>query len=178
MNVLIMADLHLDHWADAGRNPFAGILPVLRHLDALIIVGDLAGDPERNWPPILSRITRLVSPARVWVIPGNHDYYNATLNDDVLTRIAIEAGANLAQKRVLTFGSCRLLCCTRWTDFALTGDSEAAMDCAATRMLDYTRVRRSAGGLSAPRIRMIFTAIISTGSRGRWPVPGTERPLS
>ena len=150
MNVLITADLHLDHWADAGRDPFAGVLPVLRHLDALIIAGDLADDPERNWPSILSRITRVVFPARVWVIPGNHDYYGAALDDGVLTRVARDVGVNLAQKQVLTFGSCRLMCCTLWTDFALTGDSEAAMDCAAIRMLDYTRVRRPGGGLIRP----------------------------
>lgn len=50
MNVLITADLHLDLWARAGRDPFAGIVPVLRDLDALIIAGDLANDPKRNWP--------------------------------------------------------------------------------------------------------------------------------
>jgi len=150
MRVLIMADLHLDHWADAGRDPFVGILPVLRHLDALIIAGDLADNPQRNWPPMLSRITRLVSPAQIWVIPGNHDYYGAALDDDVLARIAMEAGVNLAQERVLTFGSCRLLCCTLWTDFALTGDPEAAMSRAGMGMLDYTRIRRTGGELIRP----------------------------
>ncbi|WP_244901164.1 metallophosphoesterase [Haematobacter missouriensis] len=82
MNVLITADLHLDLWARAGRDPFVGILPVLRDLDALIIAGDLADDPQRNWLWALSRISRLVSPAQIWVIPGNHDYYGATLDDD------------------------------------------------------------------------------------------------
>ncbi|UFS64883.1 metallophosphoesterase [Paracoccus denitrificans] len=109
MNILITADLHLDLWACAGRDPFAGILPLLRALDALIIAGDLANDPQRNWPWALSRIARLVSPARIWVIPGNHDYYGATLDDDVLARMATEARASLAQKRVLTFGTTRLL---------------------------------------------------------------------
>ena len=99
MNILMTADLHLDLWACAGRNPFAGILPVLRDLDALIIAGDLADDPKRNWPGALSRIARLVSPARIWVNPGNHDYYGATLDDNAVARIATEAGAHLAQKR-------------------------------------------------------------------------------
>ncbi|KRW93127.1 metallophosphoesterase [Paracoccus sp. MKU1] len=150
MNILITADLHLDLWADAGRDPFAGIVPVLRDLDALIIAGDLANDPHRNWPWTLSRIARLISPARIWVIPGNHDYYGATLDDDILARIASGAGVSLAQKRVLTFGTCRLLCCTLWTDFALTGDPQTAMDHAAMVMPDYGRIRRLDGDLISP----------------------------
>lgn len=37
MNVLITADLHLDMRAREGSDPFAGIVPVLRDLDALIV---------------------------------------------------------------------------------------------------------------------------------------------
>ncbi|WJS85926.1 metallophosphoesterase [Paracoccus sp. TOH] len=150
MNILITADLHLDLWTHAGRDPFAGILPVLRDLDALIIAGDLANDPQRNWPWTLSRISRLVSPARIWVIPGNHDYYGATVDDSLLSRIAGSAGASLAQKRVLTFGNCRLLCCTLWTDFALLGDPGTAMERAAIVMPDYGRIRRLYGDLITP----------------------------
>lgn len=99
MNILITADLHLDLSADAGRDPFAGILPVLRDLDALIIAGDLANDPHRNWPRALARLGRLVPPERIWVIPGNHDYYGATLDDTALARIARAAGVNFAKSR-------------------------------------------------------------------------------
>lgn len=151
MTILITADLHLDLWADAGRDPFAGIVPVLRDLDALIIAGDLANDPQRNWPWALARIARLVSPAKIWVIPGNHDYYGATLDDDILARITAEAGANLAQKQVLTFGNCRLLCCTLWTDFALLGDPGTAMVRAAMAMLDYTPDPPGGGQAYLPR---------------------------
>lgn len=150
MNVLITADLHLDLWAHAGRDPFAGIVPVLRDLDALIIAGDLANDPQRSWPRALARLGRLVAPDRIWVIPGNHDYYGATLDDILLAGIATEAGVSLAQKRVLTFGTCRIVCCTLWTDFALLGDPEAAMVRAEMGMLDYARIRRAEGGLIRP----------------------------
>ena len=150
MNILITADLHLDLWADAGRDPFAGILPMLRDLDALIVAGDLANDPQRNWPLALSRITQLVSPAQIWVTPGNHDYYGAALDDDVLARIATKAGVSFAQKRLLTFGNCRLLRCTLWTDFALFGDPGTAMERAAMTMPDYGRIRRGDGDLITP----------------------------
>lgn len=163
MTILITADLHLDLWADAGRDPFAGIVPVLRDLDALIIAGDLADDPKRNWPWALERIARLVSPARIWVIPGNHDYYGATLDDSLLSRIATEAGVSLAQKRVLTFGSCRLLCCTLWTDFALTGNPEAAWRAPGWGCWTTPGSAGRRAGLSALRIPQRFTVIILTG---------------
>lgn len=59
MSILITADLHLDDWDGAERDPFAGILPVLRALDALIITGDLANDPQRNWLWALARLIGL-----------------------------------------------------------------------------------------------------------------------
>lgn len=92
----------------------------------------------------------MVSPARIWVIPGNHDYYGATLDDTVLARIASDAGVNFAQKRALTFGTCRLLCCALWTDFALLGDPEMAMERAVMAMPDYSRIRRADGDLITP----------------------------
>lgn len=97
------------------------------------------------------------------MIPGNHDYYGATLDDDDLVRITTAAGADLAQRRVLTFGNCRLLCWTLWMDFALLGDQEAPMARARIGMLDYTRTRRVEGGLSALRILSKFTVITSIG---------------
>lgn len=88
MTILVTADLHFDLWTDAKRDPVGGILPVLRNFDALIIAGDLTNDSKRNWPWALSRIARPVSPAQIWMIPSNHTYYGATLDDDVLTRIS------------------------------------------------------------------------------------------
>ena len=150
MNILITADLHLELWAHAERDPFAGILPMLHDLDTLIIAGDLANDPQRNWPPVLTRLGRLVPPGRIWVIPGNHDYYGARLDDGVLASIALAAGVNLTQKRVRTFDTNRLLCCTLWTDFALLRDPEVAMERAAMAMPDYGRIHREDGDLITP----------------------------
>lgn len=98
----------------------------------------------------LARPGRLVAPERIWVIPGNHDYYGATLDDTVLARIAESAGVNFAQKRVLIFRATRLLCCTLWTDFALIGDPETAMERAALAMPDYARIHRTDGEFLNP----------------------------
>lgn len=157
MNILITADLHLDQWTRAGRDPLTSITTDLGDLDALIIAGDLADDPRRQWPLALSRIAQLISPERVWIIPGNHDYYSGlldngvmTADDGVLSEIASQVGVNFAQKRVLTFGKTRLLCCTLWTDFALLGDPISSMAHARMAMLDYDRIRWSGGALLIP----------------------------
>ncbi|MTE01937.1 metallophosphoesterase [Paracoccus sp. YIM 132242] len=143
--ILITADLHLDAWFREGRDPLANIAPVLSGLDALIIAGDLANNPVYYWPRALARIGRLIDPARVHVFPGNHDYWTHHLaGDDVLARIAADAGARYVQKRAIDIGRFRFLCCTLWSDLNLTSDYNAAMYRAWMTMPDYARIRRTA----------------------------------
>lgn len=151
MMVLITADLHLDAWMREGRDPFASTAPIISHLDALIIAGDLSNNPMYQWPRALARIGRLIDPARVWIIPGNHDYWNLHLDGDAALEVLVtEAGMNFAQKRAIDIGATRFLCCTLWTDFALTADRDAAMRRARMTMADYTRIRRNRELASGP----------------------------
>lgn len=148
MRILVTADWHLEFWTH--RDPLATLLPVLPALDALIIAGDLANDPLNRWPEALVRIGRLINPAKVFLIPGNHDYYRFRLDgDDRLRAIAEAAGMRFAQKRMLTFGTIRLLCCTLWSDFRLTGDRAGAMRMAARAMNDYRLIARDASDTRA-----------------------------
>ncbi|MTE02090.1 hypothetical protein GIY56_17510 [Paracoccus sp. YIM 132242] len=111
-----------------GRDPLASIAPVLPHLDALIIAGDLSNNPVFQWPRSLARIGQLIDPSRTWIVPGNHDYWSWRIDgEDRLAEIAKTAGAHLAQKRVIDIGTVRLLCATLWSDFQLTGDAPEAM---------------------------------------------------
>lgn len=149
--ILVTADLHLDAWMRDGRDPLATIAPVLSHLDALIVAGDLSNNPAFQWPRCLARIGQLIDPSRVWVVPGNHDYWSWRLDGDSgLAEIATGAGANLAQKKVIDIGAVRLLCATLWTDFQLSGDTHEAMRRARMVMPDYIRVRRSADLAQGP----------------------------
>ncbi len=154
MMVLITADLHLDAWMRENRDPFASTAPIISHLDALIIAGDLANNPMYQWPRALARIGRLIDPARVWIIPGNHDYWNLHLDGDAALEVLVtEAGMNFAQKRIIDIGATRFLCCSLWTDFALTNDRDEAMRRARMTMSDYTRIRKNgalAGGAISP----------------------------
>lgn len=146
MQILISADWHLDEWSAVGRNPLSGVVDRLHDLDALILAGDLAEDPLRTWPALLDWIGRRIDPAKVHVIPGNHDYYDHRLDgDDALRAVVEAAGMRFAQKTVIRIGDLRFLCCTLWTDFRLSGPQDEAMQ-RALWMADFERIARDAGG--------------------------------
>jgi Icc-related predicted phosphoesterase len=155
MAVLVLADLHLDIWGEAGRDPLAGLdRRVLSRLDALIVAGDLVNKPKVRWRPALDRLASLVPPERVWVLPGNHDFYQHVLDgEDRLREIAHAAGVHYAQMRALHVGPVRFLCCTLWTDFALHGAPEEAMRAAGAAMNDYHLIRVAGGGYRRARPR-------------------------
>lgn len=148
MPVLVLADLHLDLWLKAGRDPFQACPPeTLRNLDALFIAGDLSNKPKSRWRRMLEHIGRYVPLERVFITPGNHDFYGHTLdNEDRLEQIATEAGAHFAQKRQVNVKGTRFLCCTLWTDFNLFGDMAGAMLEAEEKMNDYRSIRVAAAG--------------------------------
>lgn len=148
MPALVIADLHLDLWIKAGRDPFQACPPeTLRNLDALFIAGDLSNKPKARWRRMLEHIGSYVPLERVFITPGNHDFYGHTFDsEDRLEQIATEAGAHFAQKRQVQIGDTRLLCCTLWTDFNLHGDVIGAMQNAQEQMNDYRSIRIAAGG--------------------------------
>lgn len=87
-------------------------------------------------------ITGLIDPAKVFILPGNHDYYQWQLDGDGRLKSFVEdVGMRFIQKEALEFGGVRFLCCTLWTDFRLTGDRGAAIRQASYRMTDYDRIR-------------------------------------
>lgn len=146
MQILISADWHLDEWSAVGRNPLLGVANRLNDLDALILAGDLAEDPLRTWPAFLDWIGQRIDPAKVHVIPGNHDYYDHRLDgDDALRDVIKAAGMHFAQKQALLIGDLRILCCTLWTDFRLFGQQDDAM-LRALWMADFERIARNAKG--------------------------------
>lgn len=156
--VLIVADLHLDQWLAAGRDPFAAFDPDdLAKLDALIIAGDLSDKPKVRWPHALDHIAKYSDPRKTWIVPGNHDYYHHALDgDERLASICKEKSVNFAQKRVIAIGETRYLCCTLWTNFALNGSAEFGMNDAIKGMNDYRYIRTAKSGYG--RIRPSDTA--------------------
>lgn len=145
--LVVLGDLHHDSHARRQRDPFETLAvgpDFWRDADALIIAGDLADVPMLNWPRALAFLSGRLPPERVFIVPGNHDYYMHTLDgDDVLRRLAEAAGARLLQKGELRHGKTRIFGCTLWTDFALAGRPEDAMEMARRRLHDYGRISKS-----------------------------------
>ena len=142
MRILVTADWHLDFWWRNYRDPFVNFRSIFDGLDALVLAGDLANNPLQNWPRGLEQLSRLINPAKVFILPGNHDYYRWQLDGEQRLKSLVEdAGMRFTQKEALELGGVRFLCCTLWTDFCLTGDRGAAIRQASYRMTDYDRIR-------------------------------------
>ncbi len=160
MPILVIADLHLDMWLHAGRDPLIALSPnLLSALDGLIIAGDLANKPKVRWPHMIRHLVQYVSAERIHVLPGNHDFYDFILDgEDRLAEICAAEGANFAQKSSIIIGDTRVLCCTLWTDFALHGDPVRAMMVAQRDMNDYRYIRSAGAGFK--RIRPSDTSFL------------------
>lgn len=146
---LILADLHLDHWQEAGRDPFEGMEDILNpDLDFLLIAGDLSNKPKIRWTPLLSGLVERIGEGKVLVFPGNHDYYQFRLDaEDRLAEFAKDAGAEFVQHRDIRHGDTRYLCATLWTDFRHGPDPMDLKEYRALRVMnDYRAIRVAAGG--------------------------------
>ncbi len=88
-----------------------------------------------------------MSADRIYVVPGNHDYYASRLDDENPLRELVHAsGSWSAQKTELRHRSDRYLCATLWTDFDLLGDQEAAKQVARRFMRDFDMIFIEAPG--------------------------------
>ncbi|VVT22662.1 Calcineurin-like phosphoesterase superfamily domain [Roseovarius sp. EC-HK134] len=165
MTVLIVGDLHLDMWTEAGRDPFAALSAAKwSGIEAVIVAGDLTNKPRVRWKYAIRHLARYIDPGRVHILPGNHDYYDFKLDgEDRLAEIATREGANFVQKAEILIGKTRFLCCTLWTDFALYGDVAASQAIAKSRMNDYRYIRNAGAGYR--RIRPYETALIHADHR-------------
>ncbi|MBL3597592.1 metallophosphoesterase [Rhodovulum sulfidophilum] len=143
--VAVIADLHHRSYLRHGSNPlqFHGLQdrPLQENVDALIVAGDLS---DTFGPPLqdaLTYLSRYVPADRIYVVPGNHDYYSGRLDDENRLRDLIYAGGSwFAQKTELRHRSDRYLCATLWTDFDLLGDREAAKNFAPRFMRDFDMI--------------------------------------
>ena len=152
--IVVLGDLHWNSYERLSRDPITmlGLEDVLCNADALILAGDLTNGPAQNWAEVFEALADYILPEKIYALPGNHDYYNGSLDDDVLLASeAVKAGAHFVQKRVLIHGTTRFLCCTLWTDFDLLGDQTSAMSTAQRMMNDYNRIARAAP--TAPKLQ-------------------------
>lgn len=144
--IAVLADLHLDHWDRTGRNPLQDfkLEEFLKYNnDALIIAGDLINGPPANFQKAFKVLTRYIAADRIYILPGNHDYYRSSLEAEPEMKAVVEAsGGHFVQEKVLRHGRSRLFCVTLWTDYALLGDHTEAMQIAERLMNDHRLIAR------------------------------------
>ena len=144
--IAILSDLHIDSYMRAGRDVITalGFESLINNgIDALIIAGDLSDGPAARWSAALGQLAPHIAPDKIYIFPGNHDYFGGMLDDDnLLAQQAHSVGAHWSQRQELYHGNTRFLCCTLWTDFDLLGDQERAMNIAHRTMRDYERIRK------------------------------------
>ena len=148
MKCLVIADLHLDYFFGQRMDPFIkvpkGELDDITHC---IIAGDLSNKSHKQWPRCLTWLAERLPDTQIYVMPGNHDYYDFQIDqEDRLEAIAARHGAAFIQKTELISGNQRFLCATLWTDFEVYGDRIANMENGARVMNDYQRIKVAKSG--------------------------------
>lgn len=143
--VAVIADLHLRSYFWLGGNPleFHGLEDRLiqQNVDALIVAGDLSDTFGPSLQDALAYLTCYVPTDRIYILPGNHDYYSGRLDNENQLRALVHArGSWFVQKNELRHRSDRFLCATLWTDFDLLGDREAAKNFAPRFMRAFDMI--------------------------------------
>lgn len=145
MSVIILSDLHLDIWAEVGKDPFGGLDPnLLGKIEHCILAGDITNKAAKKWEATIGALRLKMPNAEIYAFPGNHEFYGGHIDrEDKLEAAARAAGARYAQKGTFILSGKRFLCATLWTDFRLNGaTSEFAAKYDAERMMnDYRKIR-------------------------------------
>ena len=146
MKTLILSDAHLDFWAHQGRDPFVIAADLIKDLDAVIFAGDLCNNGYKKWPVLLPVLKKIFGDIAMFILPGNHDFYDFRLLDEQkLGAIAEENGITYAQMTNFTLGKTRVLSATLWTDFAAGKHQQTDMEIAKHRMNDYKSIKLGNG---------------------------------
>lgn len=146
MKFLILSDLHIEHASFTAPSDLA--------FDAVILAGDIHAPGHRavHWA---RRESVFGSDKPIILVPGNHEFYGASLNTELQEMRKAAQGSNVhvlsRDELVLddpAGGRVRILGCTLWTDFLLpigsdgqrVEDVELALASANRRLSDYRRI--------------------------------------
>lgn len=140
----ILSDLHVE------KGPYA--LPPL-DVDLVVLAGDIGWGVEgAAW------IAENLHGRPAVYVAGNREYWHHRGGADPLAELRLAAsrvpGLTFLHDDSVVVGGLRVLGCTLWTDYALTGDPEGAMARAQAAMPDYRNGRGPGGGaLTAAQVR-------------------------
>ena len=163
MQVLYFSDVHIEIRERGGSSPWCNTLPLgfgpdlspyRGVVDLLMLAGDIGRvHSTRNVSPLTyAEQAAAFLGCRVIFVPGNHEYYRGSF-DEVRAALIMAKSADVTVldrgEAVLTTASVhlRVLGATLWTDYAVTGNPEAAMAVVAREFHDHFLIRRSSGSL-------------------------------
>jgi 3',5'-cyclic AMP phosphodiesterase CpdA len=109
--------------------------------DILVVAGDLTTRMARGVTWLRERVTD----RPVIYVAGNHEPYGQDIDIDVEKARAAAAGSNvrILQNEACNIGGVLFVGATLWTDFALFGSPDYAMNRAVGIMNDYARIRKN-----------------------------------
>jgi predicted phosphodiesterase len=143
MRIQLASDLHLEllepFW------PLERLVTPAPGADVLV----LAGDIQRG----VRAIERFADwPVPVLYVAGNHEYYRGLWEQvrSELRRNADGTAVHFLDDNAMTLGGVRFLGSTLWTDYRVSGESQAAaMEAAEAVVLDHQRVSTQSGPFRA-----------------------------
>jgi predicted phosphodiesterase len=132
----ILSDLHLE-FSPRWELPSGDERPCF---DVLVIAGDLTTRMERGVAWLLPRVTD----RPVVYIGGNHEFYGCDIDRTVekARRAATGTNVHILQNDAVEINNVLFIGSTLWTDFALFGNPDHAMQVAGYQMNDYRKIRK------------------------------------
>lgn len=163
MRILYFSDVHIEIRERDASPPWSSTLPLgfgpdlsphVGAVDLLVLAGDIGRvHSSRNVSPLAyAEQAAAFIGCRVVLIPGNHEYYRGSFDEDRAALLAARSCVvTVLDRSEALFPAApaplRVLGATLWTDYALAGDCEGAMEVAAREIRDHSLIRRSAGSL-------------------------------
>lgn len=140
MRILVLSDLHLDHFP--GYSLPADFPP---H-DVAVVAGDVAG-PAPAGVRYLAGLPQLAG-SRILMVAGNHEFYRREVESTLREAQEAAAGTNvtLLDRGVATVGGTTFVGTTLWTDYKLYDDVSMAMLAAGDALNDHRAIRLARDG--------------------------------
>jgi Icc-related predicted phosphoesterase len=135
VKIQIFSDLH----ADVAQPRPISVAP---DVDAVVVAGDVCEGAENGFARLRPIVPMHIPIIRVM---GNHEYYRRHMASELAAaRLAAPLyGVHLLENDVVSIGDVRFIGCSLWTDYALYGDPERAMNAAAFGLTDHRQINWS-----------------------------------
>lgn len=143
MRILYFSDLHIEHRQVDFRLPSIDV-----EFDVAVIAGDVDKPLNKALAWIACERTEGALKGRpVVYVPGNHEFYDASLSMDLTEAMkdAARLGIHLLAPGAVTIGDVRFVGATLWTDYNLSGSAESIKIAAQLTLDDHKRIMFDTG---------------------------------